>query len=131
MNPKIERLKAMAEELRQMFPGKDPELWAHSDGRLDLSLHGPCVYADSTPLFRELGIGKREKHVFNPENPWFCATGETEGVLVKFFGKGLPNTCRVETFTEKIPKQQTVTTDEFVEIQRARIVCGEPEKEEA
>lgn len=128
---KLERLRVIAAELAEMFPHATSSLTRYGSGNIEVGIHDCGDYANATKVARELGIKKRDKQTHNPESPWFALLGESEGIKFTLFGTGLPGTCHVETFTEKIPKQQTVDTGEFIEVERRKIVCTEQKHQPA
>ena len=123
---KIETVKRMAAELRGLFSDGTVELRADGDGRITVSLFDVPAYSAGTKILQSLRVGKREKQVHDwGTRQWCCITGEEDGVTFRVFCDGLPSTCRLEKFTERIPKTQTVESGEFVEVERTRIVCGQ------
>lgn len=128
---KVERIKEMAQELKAMFPGLMPQVSVRYDGKAWLSIHRCGDYAQTTDLARSLGMDDRQKQVHNPDQPWFVLNSDRDGIAIDLFGSGLPSSCAVVKVKEKIPKQQTVDTGEFIEVERTKIVCGHPETVEA
>ncbi len=95
-------------------------------GSIDINLHEAGTYVQATETLRKLGIGKRNKRVIQTgESYWSIAYGDiAPGITVTAFCSDIPSTCHVEKYTEKIPKQQTIDTGQFVEVERIRVVCG-------
>lgn len=103
-----------------------------SDGQFTFNIFTDADYSGTAEIARSFGLAERAKQVFNETNPWFIVRGKIDGVEVRFFGKGLPPTCRQETYVEKVPKTQVTTLDgEYVEVTRTRVVCSEAEEIEA
>jgi hypothetical protein len=99
-------------------PGKPPHV--------ELSFMRCANWKEATETLRTFSRKERTKWVHGSGiDPFTVYQVEEEGIFVKAFAGGLPPTCRLETYTEKVPKTQTVTTDDFVEITRTRVVCGE------
>lgn len=122
-----EELKAMADRLRVLFPETEcVELYSRSYTGPGVNIHGIKTYSDGTEVHRRFGIQKREKQVYDDRPGGRCVLlGVVDGLAVDVFISELPPTCRIESYVEKIPKEQTVTTDEFIEVERTRVVCGE------
>lgn len=124
-----EEIKAMAARLREMFPGNSVSLTSNSypgcEPTAEIVYHGPKTYAEATDWFRSLGIQNRRKTLCNT---YTQLSGVADGVEFRTYPDELPPTCRVEKYIEKIPKTETVTTEEFIEVERTRIVCGDGEK---
>jgi hypothetical protein len=120
MNEKVKRVKEIAEELRTLF-GPDSINFDVNDSEIRLTYHGNKFYADAVAWFRELGVQKREKHVFDT---YTYIKGEVDGVLFCTYPDELPPTCRKVEVIERVPRTQTVDTGEFIEIKRTKIVCG-------
>ena len=89
----------------------------------EIVAHGFSKYSEATEFFRLLGVGDREKSTY-PEGRTVIQ-GMSEGVMCRAFVDDLPPTCHLERWTEKIPKSKTVETDEFIEVERTKVVCGE------
>jgi hypothetical protein len=118
-----EKIKEAARLLREAFPMScEVQLSVKESGKMDVSIHRVGQYAAATEALRQIGVGKRGKQVFD-EGAWHSLKGNADGIEFTAFGDGLPPTCHKETYKEKIPKQQTVDTGEFVEVERTRIVC--------
>ena len=120
------RLEEMAVAMREMFPGKTCSVGVSGSKTLTLEIHN-CNHDSATAIMREIGIGKRSKMIIQD---WHVLQGNTEaGLHVTCYCSGLPPTCHLEIYTEKIPKTQTVDTGEFVEVTRTKVVCSGSEKE--
>ena len=126
---RIERVKEIAEEIRVLFPEVRHIQIAILPERIELTAHlttndcGKITYDQATDFLRTLGVGIRQKR---PDVAGYTVLrGNTEGVEVVTYPDELPPSCRKVTFTERIPKQQTVDTGEFVEVDRTKIVCGQ------
>jgi hypothetical protein len=91
------------------------------------TFHDAGTYQEGTELLRSLGCDERTKQIVDEStNPWSSIAGKTtEGVEVSAYCSGLPPSCKMEVYKERIPKTQTVETAEFIEIERKRVVCGE------
>lgn len=123
------KLEALRKLLGEMFPDYIDRvicLSRQSDGSLDINLHGFTSYREGTQALRALGIGKRDKQIFGDGlASWCTIAGKLTDVdTIKVYCDGLPPSCRLEYFTEKIPVEQTVTTENFVEVKRSRVVCA-------
>ena len=126
MKTKLEQLKIMLAELGALYPDVTVEVH-HMNYRGPLvNFHQVKTYEQGTEILRELGCGTREKAVWPEGEGGRCVlTGKSDGVEIQVFADGLPPTCRMETVIEKIPKQNTVDTGEFIEVQRLKVVCSE------
>ena len=91
------------------------------DLKFDLDVHGFENHKEGLEFFRLFGIQTKQKYV---SGNFHTLNGQTpEGLNITAFCQGLPPTCHLEKYTERIPKAQTVTTDEFIEVERTRVVC--------
>lgn len=126
----MNRIGSMAKELEAMFPGLYPQIHVRWQGSFALAIHGCGDYQATTELARRLGVSERKKQVHNPDQPWFVLSGESEGIQIDLFGSGLPDSCAIVKVTEKIPKQNTVDTGEYIEVERKQIVCGGKDQNE-
>jgi len=124
------RLRSIAAELSALIPqGHSVELsvkrYWHPPA-INLCVHGLKSYEEATGFMRYLGIGAREKQAFNDElGVRSVLLGNiAKDIQVISFCAGLPPSCRLEEFVEKIPKTEVVTSGEFVEVKRTRVVCG-------
>jgi hypothetical protein len=130
MNIKIEVVKHMAEQLKQLFPGHNYivlSVWPES--LPELQILDNSTYSVATALMQELGIGDRDKEVFDADEKigsvaFTKLTGVVDGLKVSVYPTELPPSCRRETYVEKVPKTQTVDTGDFIEITKTKIVCG-------
>jgi len=122
----IEEIKAMAARLRELFPHGLVALNVAEFGsaKIRFDYHGVKTYESATDWMRSMGCDKREKQ---PNETYTVLKGTVDGVQLVTYPDELPPTCRVEKYIEKVPKTQVVTTDEFVEIERTRVVCGKDE----
>jgi len=118
MNSKIERIKEIAAELREMIPSR-MQLTVTSYG-YDVSLHDVST-AEATTIMREFGVADREKS--NIQNEFMVLRGMSEGVEFTAYLNDLPATCHRVIVKERIPKKQTVETGDFIEVDRVKIVC--------
>jgi hypothetical protein len=131
INSKIQRIKAIAAELREMFPGMscvslDAQTYSEVPTE-EIRLHGVKTYAQSTNIFRSLGIGCRHKTPYIASNSigaYTQVTGTIDRVTLSAYPDELPPSCHIEKVVERIPKQQTVDTGEFIEVERQKVVCG-------
>ncbi len=129
MNQPIEqRLCALAAELDQLLPAGhscalEIRRYAHPPD-IQIGIHGVKSYDDATEFFRSLGIQKRNKQPVVDPNPRTVLDGKLGNIVIRVFCDGLPPSCRLEKFVEKVPKTQTVEVGEFVEVTRQKIVCG-------
>lgn len=118
---KIEQIKAIAAQLRELYPGKTVILEVDQTGGIDFTYHGTRTYAEATEFFRELGIQRREKKVYDT---YTALNGTVDNVLVRTYPDELPPSCRKVKKIERIPKLETKETGEFIEIEREVIECG-------
>lgn len=121
-----EKLKALLQEIKDLFPELDPvlgsvSLTVRAYATPEVNWHGIKEYGTGSELMRELGVDRRHKQVY-PEGRCVLS-GAVDGINYTAFVGELPPTCRIETVTEKVPKQQTVDTGEFIEIPRTKVVC--------
>jgi hypothetical protein len=131
MNTTIEaRLRAIAAELESIFPQHHIDLTVQryfETPSIDISVFGLKSYAEATEFFRSLGIGDRAKSVYNDHEPRTVLKGKlSEEITLTAYCSGLPPSCRIENFVERVPKTQTVesASGEFIEVSRTRVVCG-------
>lgn len=128
MDPRIERLQAIALELREMFPGdRLVQLSVDHEGKVDLGFHGNTTYQQATEWYRSFGIQVRQKAV---RGNYTCLRGTVDNVTLVTYPDELPPSCRKVKKIERIPKLETKETGEFIEIEREVIECG-PEMTEA
>jgi len=121
MNEKLETVKRVARELRELWPNGRLYLTAGDSGYIELSSHDVGDLVQGTDFVRAFGVGKRIKNIVDD---WHSLSGTVDGVFFTAYCSGLPPSCRIEIVKEKIPKQQTVDTGEFIEIERRKVVCG-------
>ena len=127
-----QKLRLIAGALDRALPfGHSVELnirrYAHPPDMV-IQIHGVPSYHNAQEIFRALGIGDRSKSTWNDPYPRTVLMGKlTATIGVTVFCDGLPPSCRLETFTERVPKKQVTEseTGEFVEIERTRVVCGQ------
>ena len=125
---KLQRIRAMADELREMFVGANPSIATDQTGVVRLGLHQCRSYEYATDTMRGLGFGKREKQTM-PDG----ATGKTailgrdsiENIVATAYCNELPPTCRLETYEVKVKKVKKTVEGE-VTVKRQRIVCDVP-----
>jgi len=130
----IAKLNSLTRILDALLPfGHSVELtvrrYAHPPDT-QIAIHGVKSYSEAQELFRALGIQKREKSVWPEDQPRTVLSGKlAEGIGVTVYCAGLPPSCRIETYKERVAKKQVVESDtgEFVEIERTRVVCGHEE----
>ena len=127
----LDKIRRLAAELSEIFPqGHSVELNVRRyGGNLAINIHGCKSYDEATEIFRRFGVGKRHKTPYADE---LGVRSVVQGKLapdlsMTVFCEGLPPSCRLETFTERVPKTQTVESGEFIEIERTRVVCGNQE----
>jgi len=126
-----QKLRLIAGALDRLLPqGHSVELavrrYAHPPD-IQVDIHGVKTYAEAQEIFRTLGIQKRQKSVYSDLEPRSVLQGKlSELINVTVYCSGLPPSCRLETFVERVPKKQVTESDtgEFVEIERTRVVCG-------
>ena len=103
-------------------------------GYMCITFHGIENTDSGMEMLKRIGVGKRAKMVVdkNTTSPWTSVDGYlADGTRIQAFCAGIPHTCHIETFTEKVPKSQTVTTGEMVEITRTRVVCLDKDGQQA
>ncbi len=126
------QLDSLRRQIRKLFPSHKGRIAVHviegyspeTFDALEITVYGCKTYAEGTELLRSIGIGEREKQIIDDDKPWVSVKGNIGADEVSAYCDGLPPSCRIETFVERIPKQQTVDTGEFVEVERSKIVCG-------
>jgi len=122
MKTKHEKLQQIKSLIRKLFPTDHVSITLDRQDNIDISYHGCPTYSSAVAWLREWGVGDRDKHVYDT---YTALTGKNEhGVRFATFPDELPPTCRKVEYVERIPKTETVTTDEFVEVKRTKIVCG-------
>lgn len=119
------RLLAIADELKKhIAPGMTAMMTARN-GYVSLGIHDVKTYQDGIDLLRSWGVQTWRKTPWNDvpggRTSMECQVGK---ICVTIYANTLPPSCRLETVTEKIPKAQTITTEEFIEVQRTRVICG-------
>lgn len=126
MQEKLNTLRTMIRETFGGFNGLQIDVAINGDGTLTVSCFGSENYEQGTEFLRSLGIGRRQKTILdeNTVNPWCIVYGVIGNDTVRVFCNGLPKSCRLEKYTERIPKQATVDTGEFIEVERTKVVCG-------
>jgi len=128
----IAKLNSLTRILDALLPfGHSVELnvrrYAHPPDT-QIAIHGVKSYAEAQEIFRALGIQKRDKSVWPEDEPRTVLSGKlTDTIGVMVYCNGLPPSCRVEKFKERVPKTQTVEVGEFVEVERMRVICGHEE----
>ena len=123
---KEQEILQMANRIRELWPGLTKITLEVMKESVELDFYRLSNYHEGTALLRELSVGDRDKQVYDPErDPWCIIRGSTpQGLLVVAFCGGLPPTCHVEEYVEKVPIYETITKDEFVEVKRKKVVCG-------
>lgn len=122
-------LKRLAQELSAIFPeGNSVELYIRrytDPPDVQVAIHGVKSYEEGTAIFRRLEIQRRNKSVWNDYQARTVLQADIgPGISLSVYCSGLPPSCRIEKTVEKVPKQQTIDTGEFIEIERTKIVCG-------
>lgn len=125
-NQRIEILKQAAELLRQVKPLESSIEINVNNNIVTVSAWNPGTYEQATEWLRSFGVGIRHKEP-NSDGSFTSIRGEAQGIWFAAYPEGLPPTCRKEKYVERIPKQQTVETGEFIEVERERVVCSEKE----
>ena len=123
----MKNIQTVLELIEKLKPFLEPNHSINIDVRNytahEISAHGFAKYSDAVEFLQMLGVGERTKSVY-PEGRTVLV-GMSEGVTCRVFVDDLPPTCKLERWTEKIPKSQTVETGEFIEVERTKVVCGE------
>jgi hypothetical protein len=126
-----EQLTALAAQFDALLPfGRSVELHIrrYADPQeVQLAIHGVKSYAEAQEIFRVLGIGDRAKSIWNDPEPRTVLDGQlAPGISLKVFCSGLPPSCRVEKYVERVPKTQVrvIEEGEFMEVEKMRVVCG-------
>lgn len=122
MNPQIDAVKKAAAILREAFPHGHISLTVARNDELSVAWFGCTTYAAATEWFRSLGCGKREKRPYDTYTSIRAVS--PEGIEFTTYPDELPPTCRKVTITERVPKTQTVVTDEYVDVTRTVVECG-------
>lgn len=119
--------------LREVFPRAGHiNVSLRNSGRHEISVHGCSDYAAAVRFASAVGAKISGNQFHSPESPWsvlLCMLGDD--LELCFFCQGLPPTCEIVTKTERIPKQETVDTGEFIEITRQEIRCMNADEEAA
>lgn len=116
----------MIAEMREMYPDVTIDIFNRNYAGPTVSFHQVKTYARGTELLRELGCDKRSKTTWgDTDNGRTTLEGVTGDIEVVAYIDELPPTCRIETVIERIPKQNTVDTGEFIEVSRRKVVCPE------
>ena len=121
MNTQIEAVKKAAAMLREVFPDAPVGITIWTGDDVEVKWHGTRTYAEAVAWYRSLGIRTREK---TPFDSYTQLDGELDGIRFTTFPNELPPTCKKVKITERVPKTQTVVTDEFVEVTREVVQCG-------
>ena len=129
MDKRKKKLIEMGKELSVLFPNatvqirrsvitpNEIEVTIQTDGQ---------TYNEAMSLMTTLGV--KDKHK-NPTTYFTAISGyifdqENPKIRVMTLTNELPPTCRVETYKEKVHKTCVTTCDnEFVEVERKRVVC--------
>lgn len=126
-----EQLMALAAQLDALLPfGHSVQLDIRRYAKpqeVQIGIHGVKSYADAQEIFRALGIGDRAKSIWNDPEPRTVLDGDlAPGINLKVFCAGLPPSCRVEKYVERVPKTQVkvIEEGEFMEVEKMRVVCG-------
>jgi hypothetical protein len=123
---KEQELLQMAARIRELWPNVEKitlEVIPYFTG---VDFYHLDDYHTGTELLRELGIGERDKAIFDVgTSPWCTLRGTSlEGLHATAFCGGLPPSCHIEEYIEKVPVCETITKDEFVEVRRKKVICG-------
>jgi hypothetical protein len=122
MNPQVKAVQEAAAILRAAFPTEHVSLEVSADNQLSVHWFGCKTYADATVWLRSLNCGTRHK---TPQETYTAINAVSpEGIRWATFPDELPPTCRKVKKIERVPKTQTITTGEFVEIEREVVECG-------
>ena len=123
----MQKIKQMAQELHDAFPGLGITLTTTANGEKGINFYGCSTYEVGIGLLRKLGVSKWEKRAFisGYSGPWCTVTATVDGAELVCFCGGLPPSCRLEEYIEKVPRVETTVTDDFIEIRRQKVVCGE------
>jgi len=122
---KLEHLKTIALVIRQTWPDVEKIEIAVRQDNVEIAFFNCEDYNRGTTLLRELGVGIRNKNVGSCEHSTWCyIEGESEpGIHATAYCGGLPPTCRIEEYVEKVSVTETVTKPDFIEVKRKRVVC--------
>lgn len=102
-------------------------------GDIQFAVHGLKTYDEATEVCRALGVGDREKSIWNDHEPRTVLHGKiAPDIELTVYVSALPPTCHIEKYTERVPKKlvKEEETGEFIEIERTRVVCGEAKAQE-
>ncbi len=97
---------------------------------IQISIYGLVDYAAATELCRTMGVGQRTKSVYNDHALRSVLNGKiAPDIRLTVYCMGLPASCHLETFKERIPKTlvREEDTGEFITVERTRVVCGNGE----
>lgn len=129
----LKHVLALAKKLRGLFDKEWPQvmgiqLQVSPNGLIHLDFHEVGGYQNGIEMMRLMGIKTWNKSVVRPEDPFtYLSATITEGedrIYIGVYCEGLPPTCKIETIMTKIPKSETIETDDFIEIPIRKIVCG-------
>lgn len=127
MNDKLNKVRELALGLRALIPEGNSvkiEFRGYHSLPVELTVFGVPSVAEGMELLRSLGVDKRHKQPYANNEVYTAIQGDADDVHVVAFCDGLPPSCKLEKVIERVPKSQTVTTGEFVEIERVKIICG-------
>ncbi len=124
-----QRLWTVAEELKSIIPvGRAVEFCIqryYETPILQINIFGFKSYEEGTAFFRQWGIGRRDKRIYNDHDARTVLYGSlSKDIQVTLYCAGLPPSCRLVKKTVRVPKSETRDTGEFVEIERTEVVCG-------
>lgn len=126
MNELLDKIAVLMRELQAQYGKGTISVGIYPNDGVTVDFHTVGTYSEATEFMQSLGIGERKKTIIDDTaRPWCSLTGKNaSGLTVQAFCNGLPPSCKLEIYTERVPKTQTVETDGFVEIERRRVVCG-------
>lgn len=118
------KLDVLRDHIKQTFPMHG---WLSIElyrGGLTVIFHECGDYAAASEVLRQCGQSTRQKQIFEGSTPWTQVSSTLGEHRLEARGDGLPPSCKLEKYIERIPKTQTVDTGEFVDIERTKVVCG-------
>lgn len=119
----MKNLQELIDGLNEIGKGRTTVLSFYSPTFVELAIHDVPSYDEATRILRDFGIGEREKQPLGTEQTYVCGQ-LNEHVKIGVYCMGLPPTCHLERYKERVPKTQVVDSGEFIEVERTRVVCG-------
>lgn len=121
---KLQRLVAIANELRELFANCDPSI-AVDGATTRVQFHNCGDYAYATNLMRGLGFGKRDKQTMPSGKSGKTAINGISDefkLIATAYCNQLPPTCKIVEYEVETPAKKTTTVGTKKVIRR-RIEC--------